>query len=175
MINRSQGNFSRRAFLGRTTAASAAAFAFPTIIPGSALGLARRPAPSNRIALAVIGTGNQGFNDIKSFLRDERVQIVAVCDVNRESAGYWDGKVGGRDPARRLVDEHYAGKGSSETHHACETTADFREILGRRISMPSKFVPPIIGTRSWLLKRARPGKTSIARNPYRSLSPKVGR
>ena len=75
MINRSQGNFSRRAFLGQTAAASAAAFAFPTIIPGSALGLARRPAPSNRITLAVIGTGNQGFNDIKSFLRDDRVQI----------------------------------------------------------------------------------------------------
>ena len=44
----------------------------------------------------MIGTGNQGFNDIRSFLGDERVQIVAVCDVNRESAGYWDGKVGGR-------------------------------------------------------------------------------
>ena len=58
--------------------------------------------------MAVIGTGNQGFNDINSFLRDERVQIVAVCDVNRESTGYWEGKLGGREPARRLVEEYYA-------------------------------------------------------------------
>jgi predicted dehydrogenase len=130
-MNRSQGNSSRRAFLGRTARVSAAAFAFPTIIPGSALGLSGRPAPSNRITLAVIGTGNQGFNDIHSFLRDDRVQIVAVCDVNRESAGYWDGKVGGREPARRLVDEHYGRKGSTETHHACDVSNDFREILGR--------------------------------------------
>jgi hypothetical protein len=78
---------SRRAFLGQTAVASAAGVAFPTIIPASALGRSGRPAPSNRITLAVIGTGNQGFNDIKSFLLDDRVQLVAVCDANRESAG----------------------------------------------------------------------------------------
>jgi predicted dehydrogenase len=130
-MTQSQDNWSRRAFLGQTARVAAAGWAFPTIIPGSALGLAGRPAPSNRITLAVIGTGNQGFNDIKSFLPDDRVQLVAVCDVNRESTGYWEGKIGGREPARRLVDEHYAKKKSSETHRACESTADFREILGR--------------------------------------------
>ena len=36
------------------------------------------------------------------------MQIVAVCDVNRESNGYWEGKVGGREPARRLVEDYYA-------------------------------------------------------------------
>jgi predicted dehydrogenase len=130
-MNRSQGNSSRRVFLGRTARASAAAFAFPTIIPGSALGLSGRPAPSNRITLAVIGTGSQGFNDIDLFLRDDRVQIVAVCDVNGESAGYWAGKVGGREPARRMVNQHYARKGSTKTHRGCDVSADFREILGR--------------------------------------------
>src|ERR1700679_1754066 len=123
---------SRRAFLGQSAAASAAGLAFPTIIPGSALGLSGRPAPSNRITLAVIGTGNQGFNDIKSFLRDDRVQLVAVCDANRESTGYWDGKIGGREPARRLVHELYAEKSSPETYHACDAIADFREILDRK-------------------------------------------
>src|ERR1700677_4301542 len=130
-MTQSQDNWSRRAFLGQTARVAAAGWAFPTIIPGSALRLAGRPAPSNRITLAVIGTGNQGFNDIKSFLPDDRVQLVVVCDVNRESTGYWEGKIGGREPARRLVDEHYAKKKSSETHRACESTADFREILGR--------------------------------------------
>jgi predicted dehydrogenase len=130
-MTESSNTSTRRAFLGQTAGASVAGLAFPTIIPGSALGLAGRPAPSNRIAVAVIGTGNQGFNDIKSFLRDDRVQLVAVCDANRESAGYWDGKVGGREPARRLVDEYYAKKGSAETHRSCDAVADFREVLGR--------------------------------------------
>jgi predicted dehydrogenase len=119
-------------FLGRSAGTAALGFAFPTVIPGSALGLAGRPAPSNRINLAILGTGNQGFNDIRSFLRDERVQIVAVCDANRESGGYWEGKVGGREPARRLVDEHYAVKGSAETSRSCEAIADFRDVLRRR-------------------------------------------
>lgn len=130
-MNERSNQSSRRAFLGQTAIASAAGLAFPTIIPGSALGLAGRPAPSNRVTLAVIGTGNQGFNDIKSFLRDDRVQLVAVCDANRESAGYWDGKTGGREPARRLVNEHYAKKSAAETHRACDASADFREILDR--------------------------------------------
>ena len=134
-MNQAQDKASRRAFLAQASRATAAGMAFPTIIPGSALGLSGRPAPSNRITLAVIGTGNQGFNDIKSFLRDDRVQLLAVCDANRESAGYWDGKVGGREPARRLVDEHYAGnkkgKANAETHRSCAAVADFREILDR--------------------------------------------
>jgi predicted dehydrogenase len=123
---------SRRAFLRRTTQAAAAGFAFPTIIPGSALGLGRMVAPSNRITLGVIGTGNQGFNDLRSFLKDERVQIVAVCDVNRESDGYWDGKVGGREPARRLVEEHYAKDKPSGEYRGCGAFVDFREVLGRK-------------------------------------------
>src|SRR5262245_53081250 len=90
----------RRHFLRRPAQVAAAGFAFPTVIPGSALGLSGSVSPGSRITLGVIGTGNQGFNDIRSFLEDERVQIVAVCDVNREGAGYWEGKVGGREPAR---------------------------------------------------------------------------
>src|SRR5271157_5877690 len=106
---------SRRDFLLETVPPAAAAFAFPTLIPGSALGLSGAVAPSNRITLAVIGTGNQGFNDINSFLRDERVQIVAVCDANRESPGYWEGKIGGREPAKLLVDAFYGKERRSGT------------------------------------------------------------
>src|SRR3954454_1042002 len=123
---------SRRGFLRAATQGLAAGFAFPAIVPASALGRGGRVAPSNRIALGVIGTGNQGFNDINSFLKDERVQIVAVCDVNRESAGYWEGKVGGREPARRLVETHYAKHKPSGAFRGCDACVDFREILGRK-------------------------------------------
>jgi predicted dehydrogenase len=130
-MNSGADNSSRRDFLGQAVRAGTCTWAFPTIIPGSALGLTGRPAPSNRINLAVIGTGNQGFNDIRSFLQDERVQIVAVCDANRGGAGYWDGKIGGREPAQRLINDHYAGKRSGKSLRTCAAVADFREILGR--------------------------------------------
>ncbi len=120
---------SRRDLLFKTLPA---AIAFPTLIPDRALGLSGLTAPSNRISVAVIGTGNQGFNDLDSFLSDERVQVVAVCDVNRESHGYWQGKLGGREPARRLVDEYYAKNRRDGTYRGCSASADFREILGRK-------------------------------------------
>jgi len=122
----------RRGFLKGTVRAVAAGVAFPSIVPASALGLGGSVAPSNRITLGVIGTGNQGFNDIGSFLQDERVQIVAVCDVNRESGGYWDGKVGGREPAKRMVEKHYARNKPSGEHRGCDAYVDYREIIGRR-------------------------------------------
>jgi predicted dehydrogenase len=120
---------SRRAFL-KSSAVAAAVVGFPTIIPASALGRGRT-APSNRVTLAMIGTGNQGFNDLRSFLPDDRVQVVAVCDVNRESPGYWDGKVGGREPAKRLVEEHYAAAKASGEYKGCDAYVDFREVIGR--------------------------------------------
>ena len=122
---------SRRDFLTKAIPPAAAVFAFPTLIPGRALGLCGCVAPSNRITVGVIGTGNQGFNDINSFLQDERVQIVAVCDVNRQSPGYWEGKVGGREPARRLVEDHYAKHRRDGTYRGCHASGDFREILDR--------------------------------------------
>ncbi len=120
---------SRRQFL-KTTAVTAAAFGFPTIIPASALGRGQ-VAPSNRVNVAMIGTGNQGFNDLRSFLPDERVQLVAVCDVNRGSLGYWDGKLGGREPAKQLVEEHYAAAKASGSYKGCDAYVDFGEVLGR--------------------------------------------
>lgn len=97
-----------------------------SIVPATALGSAVRAAPSNRVALAVIGTGGQGTSDLKGFLQDERVQVVAVCDVERES-GRYNKSIGvcGREPARRLVDKRYDGKG-------CAVHEDFREVLARR-------------------------------------------
>ena len=107
----------RRKFL-----ASSAALAFPAIVPSSVLG---KDAPSNKMTIGFIGTGNNGTGWIKRFLKDERVRVVSVCDVNREGPGYWEGEVRGREPARRLVDEHYGGKG-------CAAHEDFREVLASK-------------------------------------------
>jgi predicted dehydrogenase len=122
---------SRRELIKRAAATSLIA-GFPTIIPGSALGLNGRVAPSNRVTMGFIGTGNQGTNDMRVFLGDERVQVVAVCDLNKESAGYWDGGVAGREPAKRLVEENYAADTKAGTYKGCTGYADFRELIARK-------------------------------------------
>ena len=95
---------------------------------------ARRPAPSERITLALIGAGSQGTTDMRGFLQDERVQVVAACDVERESDRYNRAfKTSfGREPARRIVDKHYAEQqGKSGTGAYCKAYEDFREVLAR--------------------------------------------
>ncbi|HUS34911.1 MAG TPA: gfo/Idh/MocA family oxidoreductase, partial [Verrucomicrobiae bacterium] len=71
---------SRREF-ARRSAAAMAAVAFPNVIPASVLGAEGRPGANSRINVAMIGVGNQGTNDLRNFLNDERVQVVAVCDT----------------------------------------------------------------------------------------------
>ena len=118
---------SRRTFLKRASAAVAA----PTVVPASALGLAGSAAPSERITMAFIGTGNQGCNDLGGFLHDQRVQVVAVCDVNREGPGYWSGTVRGREYARRMVDGRYGAAKRSGAYKGCDACEDFRDVLAR--------------------------------------------
>lgn len=131
MNNGSKSGLTRRAFIGRAAAASAAGFAF-NIVPASVLGAEGRPGANSRINIGCIGTGNQGTNDMRALLNDERVQVVAICDVNRESAGYWDGGVAGRDPARKIVEEFYAKKAGAGSYKGCAAHIDFRELLAKK-------------------------------------------
>lgn len=62
---------------------------FPLILSSAVLGRAGAVGPNSRVGLACIGTGGQGMANLRSFLTDERVQVVAACDVDvshRESA-----------------------------------------------------------------------------------------
>lgn len=120
----------RRTFL-KTGTLTAGAAIFPTIVPASVLGRGQRPAASDRVTLAIIGTGNQGTNDMLGFLTDERVQVVAVCDVNRQSAGYWNGAIGGREPARQIVNWHYGAEIRSGTYSGCDAYENYREVIAR--------------------------------------------
>jgi predicted dehydrogenase len=95
------------------------------------LGRDGKIAPSNRISLGMIGAGNQGTNDLKAFLADDRIQVVAVCDVNREGPGYWNGGVAGREPAVRLVEAKYSESRAAGTYQGCASLVDFREVIGR--------------------------------------------
>ncbi|MFC1793581.1 Gfo/Idh/MocA family protein [Planctomycetota bacterium] len=123
---------SRRKFLGGI--AAGAAF---TIVPRTVLSGNGHVPPSDKTTLALIGMGGQGHVNLFNFLQLDQVQVVAVCDVNREGGGYisWDWmqgkerKLGGREPARRLVDEHYAKQKGVGEYRGCKAYADFRELL----------------------------------------------
>jgi predicted dehydrogenase len=106
--------------------------AAPVFATARALGFQGHVPPSRRINMAVIGTGNQGTAVMRGFLRDERVQVVAVCDVNRISPGYWDGAVAGRDPARAYVDWHYGREARSGRYQGCAAYTDYRDVLRRK-------------------------------------------
>ncbi len=111
--------------------ALAAAAAF-TIVPRHVLGAGVHAPPSEKVNLAVIGTGCHGLRHVTSLLANQAdVQVVAVCDVNREGRDYFDykGGVAGREPARRMVENHYAQQKRSGTYKGCAAYRDFREML----------------------------------------------
>ena len=52
------------------------------------IGIARGAgAPSNRINVGCIGTGNMGFSDLQGLMHQDDTQIVAVCDQEPALAG----------------------------------------------------------------------------------------
>lgn len=119
----------RREFLKTSAAVAVSTVVLPQIVPSSVFGA---DAPSKRITMGFIGVGNQGTGDMRGFLQDTRVQVVAVCDVNRESKGYWSNAVGGREPAKRIVNDFYARKTGQADYKGCEAYEDFRELLARK-------------------------------------------
>ncbi len=121
-------NINRRRFIRQMGLAATAGICMPTIVPASALGRNGFVPPSDRINLAFIGAGNQAENDVKGFLRDDRVQVTTICDVNKRSTGYWNGKMGGRAYISNLVEEHYA-KEREKTFVGVRQVEDFREVL----------------------------------------------
>ena len=119
--------FNRRRFLK----SSAAAIAAPTVVPASVLGRGR-PAPNNRISLAVIGLGGNGSGTLTNFLGKKEVQVVAVCDVHdlhhRDNTS---GRVYGREPGRKAVENRYAEDKASGSYKGCNAYADFRDVMAR--------------------------------------------
>ena len=94
-------SLSRRQLL---QAGGVAATAF-TIVPRHVLGGAGFVAPSDKITLACIGFGTQAIREIGGVLASPNVQIVAVCDVEKDGVHYLEwGKNQIRDGIRRLIE-----------------------------------------------------------------------
>lgn len=117
---------SRRRFLFQ----SAAALGFPAIIPATALGKAGRPAPSERITVAVLGWGTIATHWTPSFLNNEKCQVVAVADPMKEGSNYgYSGELkGGREVGRQFIDKFYSENAKTKVK-VCAAYTDFRELL----------------------------------------------
>jgi predicted dehydrogenase len=139
----------RREFL---SGAAAAAATF-TIVPRRVLGGPGFVAPSDRITLACIGFGTQAIREIGGILASPDVEVVAVCDVEKDGVNYleWgrnqirDGirrlienpawregfnhVPGGRDVGKEIVDAYYAKDRGTQPSKGCATYVDFRELL----------------------------------------------
>jgi predicted dehydrogenase len=148
-----QPTLSRRQLM-LTGGAAAAAAAF-TIVPRHVLGGVGFVAPSEKITLACVGFGTQAIREIGGILASPDVQIVAVCDVEKDGVNYLEwGKngirngirrilgnttwregsnhvPGGRDVGKEVVETFYAKQRGKEHYKACATYVDFRELLDR--------------------------------------------
>jgi hypothetical protein len=107
------GRIGRRGFL-RSGAAAGAAFAAPTIVPSSALGLDGAVPPSERIVVGGIGIGNRGTYDLGCFLEQPDVRFAAVCDVKETR----------RVAVKKIADAKQGNDG-------CSMHRDYREVLDR--------------------------------------------
>jgi hypothetical protein len=143
------GGLSRRQFMV-TGGAAAGAFA---LVPRHVLGGPGFVAPSEKITLACIGFGTQAIREIGAILARPEVQIVAVCDVEKDGVNYlewgkndlrntirrlienptWREGVnhvpGGRDVGKEIVETYYAKQRGRDKFKGCATYVDFRDLL----------------------------------------------
>lgn len=120
--------FSRRRFLGHTTATVGATLALPALVPGSVLGLNGATVPSNRINMGFIGLGGQGSGHLLGgawtyvaggYVARPDVQVRAVCDVRKER----------RDHAQGRCNAAYAEATGQANYRDVAALNDFREVL----------------------------------------------
>jgi predicted dehydrogenase len=111
--------------------------------------------PSDKLTVAFIGVGSQGQRVLMDLLRMPEVQVVAVCDVNRESSDYLDwgpnelrdkvrlllqeptwgasspGPTAGREVAKSIANAFYAKNAGKSSYQGCAAYEDFRELLAK--------------------------------------------
>jgi predicted dehydrogenase len=152
---------SRRSFLQATAAAST--LSAPYFVPASVFG---STAPSNRINVACIGVGNQGFPNLQRFLKQRDCQVVAVCDVNRGSHGYKEpDDFHGREPAKQEVERHYAEQSDRGRYTGCDAYNDFREVLARDDVDAVMLAPPDHWHEPMTIAAAEAGKDIYCEKP----------
>jgi predicted dehydrogenase len=97
-------NSNRRNFIKNTAVATAAVGVAPAILNACA-------SPAEKVTVALIGCRSMGFNDLKSFLKQDNVECLALCDVDAH------------------VLEEQAAAVEKQTGTRPQTYGDFRKVL----------------------------------------------
>ena len=97
-------NSDRRKFIKTSAIATAAIGTFPTIMNACA-------SPADKVNVALIGCRSMGFSNLKSFLDQDNVECIALCDVDSN------------------VLESRAADVEKQTGTRPQTFNDFREVL----------------------------------------------
>jgi predicted dehydrogenase len=123
----------RKNFIKTTSAILGGTFVAPYIVPASVFGNEGQTAPSNRIVMGCIGLGGQGTHNMRQFIQNKDVEVVALCDVDKGSTDY--GLSGtseyGLQPTLSRAIDYYARRGIVKTEADFTTHTDYREILDR--------------------------------------------
>ncbi len=121
MTQRTQrGHCTRRRFMA-SAAALSGALAAPWIVPASVSGAEGNTAPSERIAVGLIGHGCMGRGHLHRLAGDPDIQVLAVCDVDRSRC----------EEGKRRVEEAYATRNGGTPFQGCTAYNDYRELLAR--------------------------------------------
>ena len=146
--------FNRREFL-----ATAAAMSTVTVLPRRVLGGPGRVAPSDKVNVALVGSGTQALRQLMGdWLPREDLHLACVCDPNRDSDDYrdwsphgvrqrvrtfignsnWGSETGiraGREAGREVVEAYYAKTREQGAYTGCKTYVDFRDMLAESESI----------------------------------------
>ena len=157
-------NSNRRKFLRDSVVASLGIIAVPTIISACARGGNGRISPSDKVRVALVGCGNQGSGDIMEMVQDDRVQVVAICDVNKKSAGYWGGSIGGRDHVEARLTKFYTEK-FGKPFKGLRLEEDFRKVIDMKDVDAIEFAIPDHWHSIPVLMAAKAGKAIYCQKP----------
>lgn len=111
----------RRSFLRTVARVVSGTLVAPTVVPASALGLGATP-PSERVTLALVGSGGRGVHEGRLYTSSDKCQFVAVCDPREDR----------RTQAKRVFEGIYAGRQPSGTYKGLKVYNDFRDLLQRK-------------------------------------------
>ncbi|MCG6189314.1 Gfo/Idh/MocA family protein [Maribellus maritimus] len=118
-----QTTTTRRKFI-KTASAVSAGF---MILPRCTIGGKGFVPPSDKVNIALIGAGDISMHHLNEVFKYDDVQIISVADpVNYSDNKRLNKKDSGREPRKKLIEEHYAQKTPNYTITEYE---DFRVML----------------------------------------------
>ena len=123
-MSANESRIDRRGFLRRTGGVVLGAAA-PMILPARILGRDGAVPPSQQITMGCIGVGGQGQFNMRNFISQPDVRVVALCDVE---GGFQNS---GLEPAVQAAVAQAELAGRPVTEDSLRQYRDFRELLAR--------------------------------------------